>query len=78
MNVAAMFKVESIMLSEFGRVVKLRAVYSNDPGSPNYSWSKATPAGELTMTITNPDAYAQFEVGKVCRLEFSVPQPASV
>jgi O-acetylhomoserine/O-acetylserine sulfhydrylase-like pyridoxal-dependent enzyme len=34
--------------------VLLQPVYSDKKDSPNYSWSQATPSGELKMTITNP------------------------
>lgn len=46
------------------RNVHLRAVYSNDPSSENYSWSNYTPYANLVMYITNPDAFNQFENGK--------------
>ncbi len=31
----------------------------------NKEWSRWTPSGELTLTITNPAAHRQFELGKV-------------
>lgn len=34
----------------------------------NKDWSKYTPTGKLTMTITNPDAIAQLELGAVYSL----------
>ena len=36
----------------------------------NGDWSKYTPQGDLTMTVTNPAAIEQFEVGGVYRLTF--------
>lgn len=45
------------------REVVLNAVYSSDPTSPNYSFSKYTPSAELKMVITNPDAFQFFEGG---------------
>lgn len=70
MTVTAMFSVESVQ--DFGthRQVKLRAVYSPDKSSPNYSWSQATPCGEMSMTITNPAAYQQFAPGKQFHMTF--------
>lgn len=47
--------------TETTRVIRLTPVYSSDPESENYSWSKATPAGNLEMTVTNPAAFDQFE-----------------
>ena len=39
-------------------------VYSDDPKSVNYSWSKMTPAGSLTLYITNSNAHDFFVPGK--------------
>lgn len=50
--------------------VKLSAVYSNDPTSPNYSFSQATPTANVTMFISNPDAFAFFEGGGEYLLTF--------
>ena len=33
-------------------------------------WSKSTPHGELSMTVTNAAAVDQFEIGAVYRLTF--------
>lgn len=44
--------------------VQFGAVYSDDPENPNHVWSKATPAGNLQLTITNPDAQGFFAHGK--------------
>ena len=51
--------------------VTLSAVYSSDPEDPNYSYSKWTPSATLTMYITNPAAFEQFEEGKVFDLVFT-------
>ena len=69
--VTAKFKVQNI--NDYGayRQVCLAPVYSSDKSSPNYSWSQATPSGELKMTITNPAAFEQFAVGKSFLMKFS-------
>ncbi len=36
----------------------------------NIDWSKYTPNGEITMTITNPAAIDQFEIGEVYGVSF--------
>lgn len=51
--------------------VKLQAVYSDDPTNPNYSYSQATPSGEISLMITNPDAFKQFEVGQTFDIDFT-------
>lgn len=47
--------------------VKLAAV----TGPGNESWSKWTPSGRVEMTISNPEAVKQFEVGVDYFVDFS-------
>lgn len=70
MSIRAKFIVESITETAYSRTVKMRAVMAGD-GKGNESWSQATPSGELTMVVTNPAAYSQFEVGKPYFLDFT-------
>lgn len=49
--------------------VRLHPVYADD--GPNKSWSKATPSGEIRMTITNPEAVSFFEPGKEYFVDFT-------
>ena len=77
MNVSARMKCESVLVREGMREVKLFAVYSNDPKSPNFSYSTATPNGNVALTITNPAAYEQFEPGKIYDLVFSEFKPVA-
>jgi hypothetical protein len=53
-----------------GKTVHLGAVYSDDPSHENFEWSKATPAGTIQLSITNPAAYDQFVQGKEYLLTF--------
>lgn len=70
--VRAKFRVEAVQdIGEASKSVTLRAVYSDDKESANYSWSKWTPSGELRMSITNPDAFNQFELGAEYFLDFT-------
>lgn len=71
MTVSAKFKVGQV--NDFGeyRQVHLTPVYSPDPNSENYSWSKWTPSGKLEMTITNPAAFEQFAPGKTFLMTFN-------
>jgi hypothetical protein len=59
-------RLECNSVTDFGnyRIVVLNPVYSSDPESPNYSYSKATPSGELKLTITNPKAFSQIVSGR--------------
>lgn len=52
------------------RSVRLLPVYSADPTDPNYTYSQATPQGEITLVITNPDAYDAFVQGDVYDIMF--------
>ena len=79
MSVQAMFYVKEINHRATGQPeqvnveVKLSAAfgsYLNGLPEGNSDWSKWTPAGELSMTITNPAAVDQFEIGSVYRLTF--------
>lgn len=47
-----------------GVEVTFQPVYGGDDDKANAEWSKWTPSGEFRMTITNPLAYRQFELGK--------------
>lgn len=42
-----------------------------DPEGTNKSWSKWTPSGHLSITITNPSAIDAFEKGKAYYLDFT-------
>lgn len=81
MSVSAKFKCISVIPTTGGdgtvesKQVSLVPVYSSDPTSPNYSWSKWTPSGSMSLTITNPTAFDQFEIGKEFLLEFTEVPP---
>ena len=47
--------------------VKLEPVYDDD----NKDWSRWTPSGSMALVITNPDAIAQFEIGKPYYVDFT-------
>lgn len=81
MSVQAMFYVKAINQhhnpgsSEPVVEVKLAAAFGGylkglPEGEANADWSRYTPQGEVAMTITNPAASDQFELGGVYRLTF--------
>jgi hypothetical protein len=78
MATRAKFRCNSI--EDFGgssKKVKLSAVY--DPGGEGEDarFTTATPWGELQMSIDNPAASCQFEIGKLYYLDIhQVPDPA--
>lgn len=69
MSVTAKFKVSDVVSRASYptcKEVTLHAV----AGEENKPWSEYTPAGTITMQITNPAAHGQFEVGKTYLLTF--------
>ena len=60
------FRCQSIIpQSDTTKVVNLSAVMSDDdPESENSKFWTATPSGQLSMWINNPDGHAIFEQGK--------------
>ena len=68
MNVRAKFKVMSVKHHEGDQaMIELSAIH----GADNRTWSKWTPNGTLTMTVTNPAATAQFVPGACVFLDFT-------
>ena len=65
----AKFYCDSVEDDDYGQNVKLSAVYSGTPEDNQFS--EATPAGELTMTISNENAKGFLKVGKKYYLDFS-------
>lgn len=50
--------------------IRMMPVYDdNDP--TNKSWSKATPGGQVSLFITNPEAIDKFEPGKSYFVDFT-------
>lgn len=52
--------------------ITLMPVYADQDGDDeaNKQWSKWTPSGEVRLTITNPEAYNQFKLGKAYFVDF--------
>lgn len=53
------FRVTEITKVDLARLVKLRA--SNQSDGDNIDWSKYTPSGDLSLTVTNPTAWPQID-----------------
>lgn len=80
MNVRAKFFVEDIRhnpvpgTDQYATIV-MKPVFGSyadgDPEGTNKSWSKHTPSGHLSITITNPAAIDGFEIGKAYYLDFT-------
>jgi hypothetical protein len=70
MSVRAKFKVETKGEGVSGKLV-LRPVYSSDPNHENKSFWDATPNGVIEMYITNPIAFAKFQIGSEYYIDFT-------
>ena len=86
MTVRAMFYVKEINHRTTGDAssvnveVKMGAAFGSYlKGLPegNGDWSKYTPSGDLSITVTNPSAIEQFEIGEVYELTFEKAAKAS-
>lgn len=75
MQVRAKFKVDSITKHNGGNEeVRLSPVYGKD-GTANAAWSKYTPQGSVSLTITQDGAQGRFEPGKEYFIDFSEAPP---
>ncbi len=86
MTVRAMFYVKEINHRTTGDAssvnveVKMSAAfgtYLKGLAEGNHDWSKYTPSGDLSITITNPAAIEQFELGEVYALTFEKASKAA-
>jgi hypothetical protein len=59
MNISA-YSVNKLFPAQ-GSEVKFHAVYTPDKSNPNFTWSQATPSGELRLNITNVKALEQLD-----------------
>lgn len=66
------FTLQSITRHAYGgegRELVFTAQY--DPDLPeDQAYSKATPTAKITMTVDNPEALSQFELGKTIYVDF--------
>lgn len=51
--------------------VTLAAVYSSDPATENARWSKWTPSANLTIHISNPEAFGKLSAGHEFFVDFT-------
>lgn len=72
----AKLRVSSVMQSKNAdgtigfEVVKLSAVYSDDPESENKQWSTWTPSATFEMQINNPNAFGKLSNGHEFYVDF--------
>jgi hypothetical protein len=71
MNIRAKVRCNITDKTDTYEALRFDAVYSSDPATENYSFSQATPALGLNMTISNPTALGQFVNGAEYYLDFT-------
>lgn len=54
-----------------GEEIIMRPVYWPDPESENHHFWKASPSGQLTLFISNPEAIGKLEIGKFYYIDFT-------
>lgn len=77
-RIRAKFKVTSTsgdQATNGGKTINLQPVYSSDPQSENYTWSQATPSGQIQLFISNPAAADAFELGAEYLVDFTKVEP---
>ncbi len=70
MTVRAKFRCHFIQKGEGHQVVNLSPVTEHG-ADENAGWSKWTPSGQISMHITNPAAFEQFEQEKEYYVDFT-------
>ena len=71
MAVTAKFKVNRKSEMEWATEVEMTPDYAQ---GRNAEWAKATPAGMIRLTITNPPAAEQFVEGKAFTVTFEAEE----
>jgi hypothetical protein len=75
MSVRAKFTLHSIECLKYGdkeqRSFKFNPVYSNVDNSENKKFWEASPNGQLTLGVVNPEVWPLFELGAEYYLDFT-------
>lgn len=74
MSVVAKFRVSALTDFGYSREIKLTAVYEGSLGEneENKRFTKATPSGDIRMSVDNPYAYDQFKIGEEWYVHFDL------
>lgn len=76
MTIQAKIEVQEVKLTGYSEEILARPVYSSDKNDPNFSFSAATPSGEIKLSITNKNAWGAFRPGKKYLVTFEEETPA--
>lgn len=72
----AKLKIETILATEYGEELKLKAVvksgsYPADGSDEDNTFAKFTPTAELSLSVRNPDLFGKFKPGQAFYLDFT-------
>lgn len=70
-EVRAKFKVRSVEKTPDGEGEQVMLMAVTDDSPENKTWSKYTPAGQITMTINNPECFGKYVPGKEMFVDFT-------
>lgn len=72
MSVRAKFRCVETKKSDHGYGSRQNTVVLRPVSGPgNESWAAATPGGEISMNINNPEALDQFKLGAIYFVDFT-------
>jgi hypothetical protein len=76
MIMRAKVKIESVLHTEYGEMLKMRAVsrsvaYPADGSDEDNTYSKFTPSASLEITVNNPALFGQFSPGEKYYVDFT-------
>lgn len=74
-KVRAKFRVTALTKTDYGTVIEMAPVYSEDPKHENKLFWDATPSGRLEMTIRNETAAEVFVKNAEYYLDFTQATP---
>lgn len=66
----AKFQCLNVTDHGWNKTVRLQVVYSRKEGEENYDFTKATPNGQIEMTIDNPNAAVLFHPQRYYYVDF--------
>lgn len=67
----AKFNCTKVVDTSYGQEVSLWAVYGGEKNSEDNQFSQATPSGQITMVVSNPNAKGFLQEGKQYYLDFT-------
>ena len=77
MTTRALFTVNDVLARQdsagktVSQIVRMNPSYVSNPENPNHAFWKATPTGNLEMTINNEQVFGFFKPGKSYWLDFT-------